>query len=66
MVRSTLSFEDKVFRTIERLLRNSGRESWMLVSVVDEANCFCYKTVHGVIGTVRRDYIIDRINSGLY
>jgi hypothetical protein len=66
MVRSTLSFEDKVFRTIERLLRNSGRESWNVVSVVDEANHYCYKTVNGVIGTVRRDYVHERIADGVY
>jgi len=55
------SFEDKVFCSIEQLLRTSGH-CGQLVSVVDEANKYCYKTFDGVIGTVDKTFIHDRIS----
>ncbi len=66
MTRSTLSFEDKVFKAVERLLRTSGHDFWNIVSVVDEASRYCYKKADGTIGTVDRSFIHDRINAGLY
>lgn len=66
MVASTLSFDDKVFKAVERLLRTSGHDSWMIVSVVDEANKYCFKKVDGTIGTVSKSYLHDRITDGLY
>lgn len=58
--------EDVIQKAIERLLKTSGYSSWNIVSVVDEANKYCYKTVDGTIGTVRKDFLQDRINSKLY
>lgn len=66
MTHATLSFEDKVFKAIERLLRTSGFNCWVLVSVVDEANKYCYKNQDGEIGTVDKSFLHDRINAGLY
>lgn len=54
------SLEDKVFVSIEQLLRHSGY-CGQLVSVADEANKYCYKTFDGVIGTVDKGFIHDRI-----
>jgi hypothetical protein len=54
------SFEDKVFLSIQSLLRSSGH-CGQLVSVVDEANKYCYKTVDGKIGVVDKYFIHDRI-----
>ena len=54
------SFDDKVFLSIESLLRSSGH-CGQLVSVVDEANKYCYKTLDGKIGTVDKSFIHDRI-----
>jgi hypothetical protein len=65
MVSSFFPTDVQVFRAIERLLRTSGYDSWNLVSVCDEASRYCYKTVSGEIGTVRKDFLHDRINSGL-
>lgn len=65
MTSRNLPLDTKVFMAIERLLCTSGRESWALVSVVDEASRFCYKTVSGEIGTVDRSFIMDRVNGGL-
>ena len=55
------SFEDKVFIVIEYLLRQS-KPSIHLVSVVDEAKKYCYKTFDGTIGTVNKEFIHDLIN----
>ena len=55
------SLEDKIFLSIEQLLRLSGY-CGHLVSVCDEANKYCYKTFDGKIGTVNKSFIHDRIN----
>lgn len=61
MVLSTaLSFDDKVLLSIESLLRVSGKDSWNVVSVVAEANKYCYKTFDGSIGVVDMAFINDR------
>jgi hypothetical protein len=60
-----LTFEDKVLLAIERLLLTSMYPSFNVVSVVDEANKYCYKTVDGTIGTVDKNFIHDRVNAGL-
>lgn len=62
----SLSFDDKVFKAIERLLRTSGFDNWNIVSVVDEANRYCYKKADGTIETVDKSFLNDRINAGLY
>lgn len=51
---------DQIFKAIESLLRSSGH-CGQLVSVVDEANKYCYKTFDGTIGTVDKLFIHDRI-----
>ena len=60
--KNKLPIEDKIVISIEQLLRTSGY-SGQLVSVVDEANKYCYKTFDGKIGTVDKSFILDRINS---
>lgn len=60
--KNKLPIEDKIFISIEQLLRTSGY-CGQLVSVVDEANKYCYKTFDGKIGTVDKSFILDRINS---
>ena len=55
-----LSQEDKVHKSIEKLLNTH------VVSVVDEARKYCYKTFNGVIGAVDKGFIDDRVNCGLY
>lgn len=55
------SLEDKVFIAIERLLRSSGHSCGHLVSVVAEANKYCYKTFSGEIGVVDQKFIHDLI-----
>lgn len=50
----------QIFQAIESLLRTSGHCPH-LVSVVDEANKYCYKTFDGKIGTVDKAFIHDRI-----
>jgi hypothetical protein len=57
--------EDQVFKAVERLLRTSGLSDWNCVSVVAEASRYCYKTFSGQIGTVRMDYLHDRIKDGM-
>lgn len=51
----------QIFTAIETLLRSSGLYCHHLVSVVDEANKYCYKTFDGVIGVVDKEFIHDRI-----
>ena len=60
--------DEKVILTIEMLLKNDGIHSndWNIVSVVDEANKYSYKTSKGTIGQVDKAFINDRINAGLY
>lgn len=50
----------QIFTAVEKLLRMSGHCAH-LVSVVDEANKYCYKTFDGAIGTVDKAFIHDRI-----
>lgn len=50
----------QIFVAIETLLRSSGH-CGHLVSVVDEANKYCYKTFDGKIGVVDKKFIHDRI-----
>lgn len=50
----------QIFIAIETLLRSSGHYCAHLVSVVDEANKYCYKTFDGAIGVVDKDFIHDR------
>lgn len=57
------TFEDKVFLSIESLLRSSGHRCRQLVSVVSEANKYCYKTFDGVIGVVDQKFIHERIST---
>lgn len=52
----------QIFTAIETLLRSSGYCPH-LVSVVNEANRYCYKTFDGNIGVVDMAFIHDRINS---
>ena len=59
-VAKTMSFEAKVHRAIERLLDSH------VVSVVNEASKYCYKTCEGIIGTVDMAFIDDRVKSGVY
>lgn len=59
MDRNKFPFEDRVFLAIEFLLRAP------IVSVVDEANKYCYKTWQGEIGVVDKEFIDDRVNAGL-
>lgn len=65
MVSSSFPTDAQVLMAVERLLRTSGYRSWNVVSVCDEANRYCYKTASGEIGTVRKDFLHDRIASGL-
>lgn len=51
---------DQIFKSIESFLRSSGH-CGQLISVVDEANKYCYKTFDGVIGVVDKNFIHDRI-----
>lgn len=54
--------DEQVFIAVETLLRNSGpMYCGQLVSVVEEANKYCYKTFDGAIGTVDKGFIKDRI-----
>jgi hypothetical protein len=50
----------QIFVAIETLLRASGCNCHHLVSVVDEANKYCYKTFDGKIGVVDKSFIHDR------
>lgn len=61
-----MTHEDKVFKAIERLLRTSGFECWNCTSVCDEVRNYTYKTLDGKVGVVSKEFINDRINSGLY
>lgn len=65
MVSSFFPTDAQVYRAIERLLRTSGYDSWNVVSVVAEAWRYSYKTVSGEIGTVRMDFLHERIAAGL-
>ena len=51
--------ETQIFIAIETLLRSSGY-CGQLVSVVAEANRYCYKTFDGKIGIVDMGFIHDR------
>ena len=54
----------QIFTAIERLLRTSGAGYCPhLVSVIDEANKYCYKTFDGKIGVVDKAFIHDRIKA---
>lgn len=64
--KSTMSEDAKVMRTIELLLKNSGHEHWNIVSVVAEANKYCYKLCAGGIDVVDKQFIDDRVAAGIY
>lgn len=53
--------DSQIIIAIETLLKNTGYKSTHVVSVVDEANKYCYKTFDGTIGTVHKDFLHDRI-----
>jgi len=59
-VAKTMSAEAKTHRAIERLLDSH------VVSVVNEASKYCYKTCEGIIGTVDIAFINDRVKSGIF
>lgn len=59
-VAKEMSNDAKVYRAIERLLDSH------VVSVVNEASRYCYKTVDGVIGAVDMSFINDRVKSGIW
>jgi len=65
-MKNSYSFDDKVLLAIEVLLRVSGRESWHVISVNEEANKYYYKTVSGIVSTIDKSFLNDRINSHLY
>ena len=59
-VAKEMSNDAKVHRAIERLLDSH------VVSVVNEASRYCYKTVDGVIGVVDMSFINDRVKGGIW
>jgi hypothetical protein len=60
MIMRTYTYTE-IFVAIETLLRVSGHYCHHLVSVVDEANKYCYKTFDGKIGVVDKSFIHSRI-----
>ncbi len=60
------SDDDKVLLCIERLLKSNGESDCTIVSVVDEANKYCYKTALGKVDVVDKSFIDDRIIAGLF